>query len=71
MEGALKHQSTAVTPEVPATSPGEEVTSGAAPGNVVTSVCPDSMLLANKRCPAPIEMYLDSGLVPESTCDRH
>jgi penicillin-binding protein 1A len=73
MEKALAHQGAAVTPEAPSAAVPNITQAPPAKrqGNVVISLCPDSMMLANKRCPAPIEMYLDGGLVPESTCDRH
>ncbi|MHB9002490.1 MAG: transglycosylase domain-containing protein [Coriobacteriia bacterium] len=62
---AVSHQRSPVTP-------GGAAPSGEAPaGTVEVSICPDSMLLANKRCPAPVSIYLDSGLVPSSACGRH
>jgi penicillin-binding protein 1A len=70
MEGALQHQRTAVEPSAQPIEGASAPTTDAA-GSALVSLCPDSMLLANKRCPTPIEMYLDGGLVPESTCDRH
>jgi penicillin-binding protein 1A len=69
MDGAVAHSGSPVTPAEDAegeASPGGEISD-----TVLVSVCPDSMQLANKRCPNPVEMYLAPGLVPEGTCDRH
>ncbi|MDP2181557.1 MAG: PBP1A family penicillin-binding protein [Actinomycetota bacterium] len=65
MAVALKHQRSAVTPPPTKSSEGSPKT------GIPVRVCPDSMKLANKRCPDPIEMYLDPQLVPKAACDRH
>lgn len=65
MAGALKFQRSAVTP--PTSSPDTDD----AKKGILVRICPDSMKLANKRCPDPVEMYLDPALVPKGTCDRH
>ncbi|PKQ10025.1 MAG: hypothetical protein CVT69_01890, partial [Actinobacteria bacterium HGW-Actinobacteria-9] len=65
MQTAIVHQRSPVTP-------GASPSSEAVPtGTVQVSICPDSMLLANKRCLAPVSIHLDSGLVPSSVCGRH
>lgn len=71
MTGALAHQRSPLTPPQP--DPAEVAPQPAtpAPEAVMVSVCPDSMLRANKRCPAPVEMYLDPMLAPTGTCARH
>ncbi len=38
---------------------------------VLVTVCQQSMQLANKRCPQPVEIYLPAGLVPQATCSLH
>lgn len=61
MSQATKARSAPVTPadaSVPA-------------GQVLCVVCSDSMLLANKRCPNTVEIYLNPALVPKSTCTLH
>jgi len=69
MRGAVAHRRAPVTPGV---GDGEGPDASAASSSaVLVSVCPDSMQLANKRCPAPVEMYLEPSLVPEQTCARH
>ena len=60
MLGATKARSAAVTPAE---------TNGT--GEMLVLVCEDSMMLANKRCPNTIEIYLDPALVPEKTCTLH
>lgn len=40
-------------------------------GQVLVTVCQDSMKLANQRCPAPVEIYLAPGLVPQDACTLH
>ena len=60
MLGATKARSAAVTPAE---------TNGT--GEMLVLVCEDSMMLANKRCPNTIEIYLDPALVPENTCTLH
>ncbi len=40
-------------------------------GQVLVTVCPESMKLANARCPAAVEIYLAASLVPQSTCGLH
>ncbi len=40
-------------------------------GQVLTTVCEDSMQLASIRCPRKIEIYLDPSLVPMKTCSIH
>jgi len=44
---------------------------GDLPSEVLVSICPDSMLRATKRCPAPIDIYLDPTRIPTQTCNRH
>ena len=70
MTGAVAYQRKPVTPVAggqvePAPVPG------AAAEPVLTSICPDSMQLANKRCPSPVEIYLDPALVPKEACSKH
>lgn len=60
---------------------GEEAAPGAAAGQTGepgssdrqqrVTVCTDSVLLANPRCPNIIEMYLSPELVPRSVCKEH
>jgi penicillin-binding protein 1A len=65
MQGALAHQRAPI-------SPGGAAPSEAPPsGTVEVSICPDSMLLATKRCPNPVTIYLESALVPSGTCGKH
>ncbi len=40
-------------------------------GQVVVRVCPESMQLANPRCPDPVEIYLDPSRVPKHSCEVH
>lgn len=60
MLGATKARSAAVTPTETGTK-----------GEMLVLVCEDSMMLANKRCPQTIEIYLAPSLVPEKTCKVH
>jgi len=71
MDGALAHSGSPVTPAQRGASPAEDGSEPPPSANVLVSVCPDSMQLANKRCPNPVEMYLAPGLVPKETCTRH
>lgn len=68
MQSAVNHQRAALTPG------SAESTATAEPGttsSVLVKICPDSMMLATKRCPAPIEIYLDPALVPKGVCEKH
>lgn len=69
VDGAVAHSGSPVTPAPIDGSTGSAPS--ASSDTVLVSICPDSMQLANKRCPHPVEMYLDPGLVPEETCARH
>lgn len=40
-------------------------------GQVLVRICQDTMLLANKRCPNTVEIYLDPALIPKATCTLH
>lgn len=61
MKGATAARSEPITPQ-----------EGSAPGEqVVVRVCPDSMKLANQRCPHPIDIYLTPDTVPSDTCTLH
>jgi penicillin-binding protein 1A len=40
-------------------------------GLVLVRICADTMLLANRRCPNVIEMYLAPGQVPTVVCNKH
>ena len=60
MTSATKARSSAVTPV--------EVSSS---GQVLLRICEDSMLLANKRCPNTIDIFLAPALVPKATCKLH
>jgi penicillin-binding protein 1A len=47
-------------------------TSASPPGGLVQArICEDTFLLADKRCPNVIEMYLPAGRVPAAVCGRH
>lgn len=72
MKAAIAHQRAPLTPNN-AGLPGGDQAEPVQPqtSGVVVSVCPDSMLLANKRCPAAIEMLLDPALAPAQTCTKH
>jgi len=45
--------------------------SGTAPATVLVSICPDSMMRATKRCPEPVDIYLNPARVPAQACDKH
>ncbi len=61
------HEGTASA--VPVTGPfGDD---GELETQVKVTICTDTLLLANPRCPNTIEMYLDPALVPRSTCKEH
>ena len=60
MTGATKVRSVAITPPESASS-----------ALVRCVVCEDSKLLANKRCPGAVEIYLPLNLVPTQTCKLH
>ncbi len=64
MRGATNEMARPVTPKTAAAdrSSGEEA-------NV--KICQDSMLLANKKCPRTVDIYLDRDLVPSATCAIH
>jgi len=63
MSGAAAAQSAPVTP-VPGGTGGTE-------GRTVVRICEQTMLLANKRCPSTVDIYLDQALVPRSVCKVH
>lgn len=44
---------------------------GGGTGQVLVTICQDSMKLANSRCPSPVEIYLAPSLVPQETCTLH
>ena len=49
-----------------------EPVEGATDGDTVLSkICPETFSLANERCPAGVEMYLDPGQVPTEVCREH
>lgn len=60
MRAAVSSRSVAVSPTVDAT--GDQV---------MVTVCQESMALANRRCPQPVQIYLDSTQVPVDVCDLH
>lgn len=64
MKGASAARSQPITPpsEGPADAPANQV---------VARVCPDSMKLANQRCPNPVDISLSAELVPVDTCTLH
>ncbi len=62
-ERALEHENS------PVTEPSESKRT-TTEGTVVT-LCSDTLVLANKRCPQPIDLYLESALVPTGVCPRH
>ncbi len=76
MAEALSHQRAPIMPGQPApTSPiegdGADTDPQAGSPPVLVSVCPDSMQLASKRCPNPVNMQLEPDLVPKNACERH
>lgn len=60
MRPAVDSRSRAVSPTV-----------GTSQDQVLVTVCEDSMMLANRRCPHPVQMYLDAPHVPKSVCTLH
>lgn len=54
-----------------ASAPATQAPAGDLPSEVLVSICPDSMLRATKRCPAPVDIYLDPTRIPTQTCNRH
>ena len=60
MSGVAIARSSAVTPVEDPTS-----------RQVLLRICEDSMVLANKRCPHTIDIFLAPALVPKSTCKLH
>jgi penicillin-binding protein 1A len=71
IDAALAHSGAPVTPPEDTPHPEDAGLRTEPSDTVLVSVCPDSMHLANKRCPSPVEMYLAPGLVPSGTCSRH
>lgn len=68
MQPAIAQSRSAVTPG----AESQTATSGpTASRAVLVSICPDSMLLANKRCPNPVEIYLEPDMIPRGTCTKH
>lgn len=63
MIGALAAQNQPVTPGATGPAPQSNLT--------LVRICQDTMLLANKRCPNTVDIYLDPALVPKSTCTLH
>ncbi len=63
-EKALSQQSVSTSP--PATQAPKGATKTAR-----VRICRDSLLLANKRCPYPVDMTLEASLVPRRVCDIH
>lgn len=53
----------------PVTVPPTGSMSGRKPA--VVRICVKSMMLANKRCPDTIELYLEPSLIPETVCEDH
>jgi penicillin-binding protein 1A len=64
MERALAHENSPVTPK-------DTVQPSPAEKGVTVVLCQDSLLLANKRCPRTIDIYLDASLAPKQVCARH
>lgn len=69
MQEALARGRTPLTPGAESKAAGANAQQPAP--SVKVMICPDSMMLATKLCPAPIEIYLDPALVPEGACERH
>ncbi len=59
---ATKARGAPVTPAVTQSVPS---------GQVLCTICEDSMLLANKRCPRTVELNLEPALVPKTACTIH
>lgn len=53
------------------TAPASKDATGAADSTVLVSICPDSMLRATKRCPAPVDIYLEPSKIPTQVCNKH
>lgn len=66
MSKAVKERAKPIVPAVQAPQPGDQVPAGAK-----VTICTQSLLLANDRCPDKVEMYLDEALVPKSVCGIH
>ncbi|MHB1342498.1 MAG: transglycosylase domain-containing protein [Coriobacteriia bacterium] len=66
MSKAVKERTTPIAPATPPATPGDQT-----PPGVKVTICTQSLLLANDRCPSRVEMYLDDALVPASTCGIH
>ncbi|MGB4593407.1 MAG: transglycosylase domain-containing protein [Coriobacteriia bacterium] len=66
MAKAVKQRSRPVAPAIEPAQPGDTAGAG-----VSVTICTQSLLLANERCPDTIEMYLDDALVPTSVCGVH
>ncbi len=67
MQPSVAFQRAPLDPSVPTSGTAGSV----APATVSVSICPDSMLRANKRCPHPVEIYLEPGQIPSRVCDKH
>lgn len=67
MRAAVSAHDAAATaiPSAPAEGDGQ---SGA---QVKVTICIDTLLLANPRCPNTVEIYLDPALSQRSTCKEH
>ncbi len=63
-------QSYGDAPLTPNTNPAPDGESLAGESELV-SICPETMQLANGRCPNPVEMYLSPSLIPKTTCTLH
>lgn len=52
-------------------APSSVDVSSAQAGLVLCTICEDSLLLANPRCPHTIKVYLEPSLVPKTACTLH
>lgn len=64
MGKAVDERARPLAPTVPAAGSGP-------PAGVSVTICTQSLLLANERCPNTVQMYLDESLVPKSVCGVH
>lgn len=64
MQRAMAHENSPVTTPRPSTS--QEAEDG-----MTVTLCQETLLLANKRCPNTIDIFLERGLVPTQVCEKH
>lgn len=65
-----RYMSGAVAP-APAVGPDSGETTPGASAMVKVTLCRETLLLANPRCPEPLTLEMERGLAPRKTCTKH